>query len=107
MQATVRQLDVPNGDTRLISVSSAPAGATSPLLPTLGLTLSCRLLLMITERLISSDWQPCSHLALRSWRPRVSASRKAMVEVPLWLSLSFSQHPGRQADRDEKCQRPR
>lgn len=55
--------------------------------------LSCRLSLLNTERLISSDWQPCSHLALRSWCPRVATSRKAIVEVPLWLSLSFSQYP--------------
>lgn len=55
--------------------------------------LSCRLSPVITGRLISSDWQPCSHLALQSWCPRVSASRKAIVEVPLWLSLSFSPVP--------------
>lgn len=61
-------------------------------------TLSGRLSLPITERLISSDWQPCSHLALQSCCPRVSASHKAMVEVPLWLSLSFSQYPA-PADR--------
>lgn len=77
-------------DTQLISVGLAPAGSS----PHPRFLHSCRLPLLITERLISSDWQPCSHLALQSWCPRVSASRKAMVEVPLWLSLSFSQYPG-------------
>lgn len=76
-------------DTQLISVGLAPAWSTAQ--PRF--LLSCRLSLLITERLISSDWQPCSHLALQSWCPRVSASHKAMVEVPLWLSLSFSQYP--------------
>lgn len=78
-----------------------PAGSTSPAPPHRRSPLSCRLSLPNTERLISSDWQPCSHLALQSWCPRVSASRKAMVEVPLWLSLSFSQYPA-PADRGWK-----
>lgn len=62
---------------------------------------SCRLSLVIIGRLISSDWQPCSRLALQSWCPGVSASRKAMAEVPLWLSQSFSQYPA-PADRGWK-----
>lgn len=62
---------------------------------------SCWLSLVIIGRLISSDWQPCSRLALQSWCPGVSASRKAIVELPLWLSLSFSQYPA-PADRGWK-----
>lgn len=93
VQVSVRHLDTRSGHTQLISVGLAPAGSAARLLPTPGFPLSCRPSLQITGRLISSDWQPCSHLALQSWRPRVSASRKAMAEVPLWLSLSFSQYP--------------
>lgn len=86
---------------QLISVGLAPPGSTFPAPPHCRFPLSCWLSLLNTERLISSDWQPCSHLALQSWCPRVSASRKAIVEVPLWLSLSFSQYPA-PADRGWK-----
>lgn len=97
----VRGAWIARADARLISVGPCTTWVHFPAPPRCRFPLSYRPSLLNTGRLISSDWQPCSHLALQSWCPRVSASHKAIVEVPLWLSLSFSQYPA-PADRGWK-----
>lgn len=97
-----------DGSTQLISVGHAPAGSTSRSSPPQVCLLPSHLMSAVSRdhREINIKWLAAmfslsSRLALQSWCPRVSASRKAMAEVPLWLSLSFSQYPA-PADRGWK-----